>query len=85
MTNIVFMVGMRKDPKVGGGVGGTCEVAKNQTQHSPIMLKNDLRHWNINVFGDVHQRYEFSGNLAQAKKWSLERERSRQAVRFSLE
>ncbi|KAF1863084.1 hypothetical protein Lal_00041071 [Lupinus albus] len=29
------MVGMRKDPKVGGGVGGTCEVAKNQTQHSP--------------------------------------------------
>ncbi|KAF1883364.1 hypothetical protein Lal_00042254 [Lupinus albus] len=29
------MVGMRKDPKVGGGVGGTYEVAKNQTQHSP--------------------------------------------------
>ncbi|KAF1874178.1 hypothetical protein Lal_00041624 [Lupinus albus] len=29
------MVGMRKDPKVGGGVSGTCEVAKNQTQHSP--------------------------------------------------
>ncbi|KAF1892862.1 hypothetical protein Lal_00035506 [Lupinus albus] len=29
------MVGMRKDPKVGGGVGGTCEVTKNQTQHSP--------------------------------------------------
>ncbi|KAF1891420.1 hypothetical protein Lal_00017054 [Lupinus albus] len=23
------------DPKVGGGVGGTREVAKNQTQHSP--------------------------------------------------
>ncbi|KAF1879788.1 hypothetical protein Lal_00039734 [Lupinus albus] len=29
------MVGMRKDPKVGGGVGGTCEVTRNQTQHSP--------------------------------------------------
>ncbi|KAF1860361.1 hypothetical protein Lal_00037700 [Lupinus albus] len=26
---------MRKDPRVGGGVGGTCEVTKNQTQHSP--------------------------------------------------
>ncbi|KAF1884144.1 hypothetical protein Lal_00046433 [Lupinus albus] len=32
------MVGMRKDPKVGGGVSGTCEVAKNQTQHSPRIL-----------------------------------------------
>ncbi|KAF1868161.1 hypothetical protein Lal_00018677 [Lupinus albus] len=29
------MVGMRKNPKVGGGVDGTCEVTKNQTQHSP--------------------------------------------------
>ncbi|KAF1879816.1 hypothetical protein Lal_00039688 [Lupinus albus] len=29
------MVGMSKDTKVGGGVGGTCEVTKNQTQHSP--------------------------------------------------
>ncbi|KAF1894394.1 hypothetical protein Lal_00027153 [Lupinus albus] len=35
MTNIVLYGGMRKDPKVGGGVGGTYEVAKNQTQHSP--------------------------------------------------
>ncbi|KAF1882039.1 hypothetical protein Lal_00038682 [Lupinus albus] len=26
-----------------------------------------------------------SGNLAQARKWSLEREKSGQAVRFSLE
>ncbi|KAF1869405.1 hypothetical protein Lal_00045268, partial [Lupinus albus] len=26
---------MRKDPKFGGGAGGTYEVAKNQTQHSP--------------------------------------------------
>ncbi|KAE9616072.1 hypothetical protein Lalb_Chr04g0261901 [Lupinus albus] len=34
MTNIVLCGGMRKDPKVGGGVGGTREVAKNQTQHS---------------------------------------------------
>ncbi|KAF1870989.1 hypothetical protein Lal_00020723 [Lupinus albus] len=25
---------MKRDPKVGGGVGGTREVAKNQTQHS---------------------------------------------------
>ncbi|KAF1868124.1 hypothetical protein Lal_00018640 [Lupinus albus] len=32
------MVGMTKDPKVGGGVGGTCEVTKNQTQHSPRLL-----------------------------------------------
>ncbi|KAF1864610.1 hypothetical protein Lal_00039241 [Lupinus albus] len=29
------MVGMRKDPKVGSGVGGTYEVTKNQTQRSP--------------------------------------------------
>ncbi|KAF1883366.1 hypothetical protein Lal_00042256 [Lupinus albus] len=29
---------MRKDPKVGGGVGGTCEIAKNQTQRSPSQL-----------------------------------------------
>ncbi|KAF1864873.1 hypothetical protein Lal_00031836 [Lupinus albus] len=29
------MVGMMKDPKVGGGVGGTCKVIKDQTQHSP--------------------------------------------------
>ncbi|KAF1864845.1 hypothetical protein Lal_00031808 [Lupinus albus] len=36
------MVGMRKDPRVGGGVGGTCEVAKNQTQHSPRL--NVLSH-----------------------------------------
>ncbi|KAF1898751.1 hypothetical protein Lal_00000653, partial [Lupinus albus] len=27
--------GMRKDPKVGCGVGGTCKVTKDQTQHSP--------------------------------------------------
>ncbi|KAF1860118.1 hypothetical protein Lal_00033712 [Lupinus albus] len=26
---------MRKDPKFGGGAGGTYEVAKNQTQRSP--------------------------------------------------
>ncbi|KAF1879748.1 hypothetical protein Lal_00039691 [Lupinus albus] len=26
---------MRKEPKVGGGVGGTCKVTKDQTQHSP--------------------------------------------------
>ncbi|KAF1866071.1 hypothetical protein Lal_00013508 [Lupinus albus] len=25
----------RKDPKVGGGVGGTCKVTKDQNQHSP--------------------------------------------------
>ncbi|KAF1891897.1 hypothetical protein Lal_00016928 [Lupinus albus] len=35
MTNIVLYGGTRKDPKVGGGVGGTCEVTKNQTQQSP--------------------------------------------------
>ncbi|KAF1885960.1 hypothetical protein Lal_00018501 [Lupinus albus] len=34
------MVGMRKYPKVGGGVGGTCEVTKNQTQHSPSKLSS---------------------------------------------
>ncbi|KAF1891541.1 hypothetical protein Lal_00012434 [Lupinus albus] len=38
------MVGMRKDPKVGGGVGGTCEVTRNQTQHSP----------SINIYGCVY-------------------------------
>ncbi|KAF1885749.1 hypothetical protein Lal_00008487 [Lupinus albus] len=26
---------MRKNPKVGGGIGGTCQVTKNPTQHSP--------------------------------------------------
>ncbi|KAF1894177.1 hypothetical protein Lal_00004099 [Lupinus albus] len=34
MTNIVLCGGMKRDPKVGGGVGGTREVVKNQTQHS---------------------------------------------------
>ncbi|KAF1869367.1 hypothetical protein Lal_00018461 [Lupinus albus] len=38
---------MRKDPKVGGGVGGTCEVAKNQTQHSP----SDFGSSNVTSFG----------------------------------
>ncbi|KAF1881914.1 hypothetical protein Lal_00038557 [Lupinus albus] len=40
------MVGMRKDPKVGGGVGGTCEVAKNQTQHLP----SDFGSSNVAIF-----------------------------------
>ncbi|KAF1885790.1 hypothetical protein Lal_00008530 [Lupinus albus] len=40
------MVEMRKDPRVGGGVGGTCEVAKNQTQHSP----------SINIYGCVYTK-----------------------------
>ncbi|KAF1896204.1 hypothetical protein Lal_00027271, partial [Lupinus albus] len=40
------MVGMRKDSRVDGGVGGTCEVTKNPTQHSPsskhfLMLLED--------------------------------------------
>ncbi|KAF1872484.1 hypothetical protein Lal_00016785 [Lupinus albus] len=30
---------MRKDPKFGGGAGGTYEVAKNQTQHSPRHIR----------------------------------------------
>ncbi|KAF1872002.1 hypothetical protein Lal_00012221 [Lupinus albus] len=41
------MVGMRKDHKVGGGVGGTCEVTKNQTQHSP----SDFGSSNVENFG----------------------------------
>ncbi|KAF1866205.1 hypothetical protein Lal_00024203 [Lupinus albus] len=41
------MVGMRKDPKFGGGVGGTCEVSKNQTQHSP----SDFGSSNVASFG----------------------------------
>ncbi|KAF1892669.1 hypothetical protein Lal_00031941 [Lupinus albus] len=32
------MVGMRKYPRVGGGVGGTSVVTKNPTQHSPSHL-----------------------------------------------
>ncbi|KAF1879811.1 hypothetical protein Lal_00039683 [Lupinus albus] len=40
MTNIVLCGGMRKDPKVGGGVGRTREVAKNRT---PILTKLTLR------------------------------------------
>ncbi|KAF1881835.1 hypothetical protein Lal_00015300 [Lupinus albus] len=34
--------GLRRDPKVGGGVGGTCEVTRNQTQHSPSLIKLSL-------------------------------------------
>ncbi|KAF1889957.1 hypothetical protein Lal_00025287 [Lupinus albus] len=44
------MVGMRKDPKVGGGVGGTYEVAKNQTQHSLRLIvdrNNSFRYLRI--------------------------------------
>ncbi|KAF1891480.1 hypothetical protein Lal_00012368 [Lupinus albus] len=33
---------MRKDPKVGGSVGGTCKVTKDQTPHSPgKQMRND--------------------------------------------
>ncbi|KAF1884754.1 hypothetical protein Lal_00028640 [Lupinus albus] len=32
---------MRKDPRVGGGVGGTCAVTKNPTHHSPSTLLQD--------------------------------------------
>ncbi|KAF1859114.1 hypothetical protein Lal_00000942 [Lupinus albus] len=35
MTNIVLYGGNGKDPRVGGGVGGTSAVTKNPTQHSP--------------------------------------------------
>ncbi|KAF1866030.1 hypothetical protein Lal_00013466 [Lupinus albus] len=31
---------MRIDPKVGGGVGGTCKVTNDQTQHSPSYVAN---------------------------------------------
>ncbi|KAF1892476.1 hypothetical protein Lal_00010942 [Lupinus albus] len=34
MTNIVLYGGNEKDPRVGGGVGGTSAVTKNPTQHS---------------------------------------------------
>ncbi|KAF1889076.1 hypothetical protein Lal_00042970 [Lupinus albus] len=43
------MVGMRKDPKVCGGVGGTCEVTKNQTQHSTRKRKRASQ----NVLNDL--------------------------------
>ncbi|KAF1896075.1 hypothetical protein Lal_00042337 [Lupinus albus] len=33
---------MSKDPKFGGGAGGTCEVTKNQTQHSPRNLDTNF-------------------------------------------
>ncbi|KAF1868175.1 hypothetical protein Lal_00018693 [Lupinus albus] len=46
MTNIVLCGGMRKDPKVGGGVGRTREVAKNRTQHSSSM----------NIYGCVYTK-----------------------------
>ncbi|KAF1891404.1 hypothetical protein Lal_00017037 [Lupinus albus] len=68
MTNIVLYGGMRKDPKVGGGVGGTYEVAKNQTQHSPrvefwvvttnnpmpyaIIISNILEHFGVSMAGE---------------------------------
>ncbi|KAF1864808.1 hypothetical protein Lal_00031767 [Lupinus albus] len=34
---------MRRDPKVGGGVGRTCEVTKNQTQHSPRKMGGGMK------------------------------------------
>ncbi|KAF1877137.1 hypothetical protein Lal_00015798 [Lupinus albus] len=54
------MVGMRKDPKVGGGVGGTCEVAKNQTQHSP----SDFGSSNVATFGSSDVASFGSSDLA---------------------
>ncbi|KAF1864691.1 hypothetical protein Lal_00032009 [Lupinus albus] len=39
MTNMVVIWWVRKDPKVGGGVGGTCKFTKDETQHSPRQIK----------------------------------------------
>ncbi|KAE9619301.1 putative endonuclease/exonuclease/phosphatase [Lupinus albus] len=33
--------------------------------HEPRMLKKDLRHWNIHVFGDVHQRVKNAYNAVE--------------------
>ncbi|KAF1868292.1 hypothetical protein Lal_00018814 [Lupinus albus] len=54
------MVGMRKDPKVGGGIGGTCEVTKNQTQHSP----SDFGSINVANFGSSNVANFGSSNVA---------------------
>ncbi|KAF1881803.1 hypothetical protein Lal_00014554 [Lupinus albus] len=51
---------MRKDPKVGGGVGGTYEVAKNQTQHSP----SDFGSSNVASFGSSNVASFGSSNVA---------------------
>ncbi|KAF1858678.1 hypothetical protein Lal_00044711 [Lupinus albus] len=32
---LLLLVGIRKDPKVGGGSKGTCKVTQDRTQHSP--------------------------------------------------
>ncbi|KAF1881849.1 hypothetical protein Lal_00014448 [Lupinus albus] len=44
---LIRPLSLRRDPKVGGGVGGTCEVTKNQTQHSP----SDFGSSNVASFG----------------------------------
>ncbi|KAF1886052.1 hypothetical protein Lal_00021333 [Lupinus albus] len=54
------MVGMRKDPKVGGSVGGTCEVTENQTQHSP----SDFDSSNVASFGSSDVASSSSSDVA---------------------
>ncbi|KAF1867873.1 hypothetical protein Lal_00012769 [Lupinus albus] len=58
MTNIVLCGGMRKDPKVGGGVGRTREVAKNRTQHSSSSRPGEL---------ELHSRPPYWLSLAQER------------------
>ncbi|KAF1874199.1 hypothetical protein Lal_00015370 [Lupinus albus] len=58
------MVGMRKDPRVGGGIGGTSAVTKNPTQHSPRDLKSS------NILQDNEYNAELSDyGLAKLAVW----------------
>ncbi|KAF1866320.1 hypothetical protein Lal_00024325 [Lupinus albus] len=58
MTNIVLCGGMRKDPKVGGGVGRTREVAKNRTSILTKRLRPELtrQHFGPSLRGNTSAR-----------------------------
>ncbi|KAF1894639.1 hypothetical protein Lal_00027016 [Lupinus albus] len=67
---------MRKDPKVGGRVGGTCKVTKDKTQHSP-RTRNEIGSLEmalLTLFGKLQEhemklgRLSLHGELDKRKK-----------------
>ncbi|KAF1870697.1 hypothetical protein Lal_00026301 [Lupinus albus] len=58
------MVGMRKDPKVGGGVSGTCEVAKNQNQPSPRLVYGKTERFSVLAVNFLSKMDELEGQNA---------------------
>ncbi|KAF1864786.1 hypothetical protein Lal_00039962 [Lupinus albus] len=47
---------LRRDPKVGGDVGGTCGVTRNKTQHSPSIHQLDLYVIILRMIGKFRQK-----------------------------